>query len=178
MSKNQEEKCFCDTPETCMKKGMMDLFRCKGVPIYASLPHFYDCDKGYLDLVDGLTPNKTKHNIKILFEWVRLFWKHDIFFLSIIYECKEFTKVLYFIRYIQNHCIILIHLMYLTCIYYLELIYSLHEKKFHTTLIQRLVSLMNISKCFPVFSMERLSKIYVVRSLIEVYQKIEAPSQC
>lgn len=73
MSKNKDEKCYCYTEDTCMKKGVIDLYKCNGIPIYASLPHFYESDKSYLKLVDGLKPNKTKHSIKILFEWVRKF---------------------------------------------------------------------------------------------------------
>lgn len=72
MSQNDDEKCYCLTPDTCLKKGMMDLYKCNGVPIYASLPHFYDCDESYLKLVDGLKPNKTKHSTIVLFEWVRI----------------------------------------------------------------------------------------------------------
>ncbi|KAJ8948285.1 hypothetical protein NQ318_020772 [Aromia moschata] len=58
MSKNADEKCYCPTPETCLKKGVMDLYKCTGIPIYASLPHFYNSDKSYLRGVKGLTPEK------------------------------------------------------------------------------------------------------------------------
>lgn len=68
MSKNADEKCFCPTNETCLKKGMMDLFKCIGVPIYVSLPHFYDSDESYLRAVEGLHPSKTLHGIEIYFE--------------------------------------------------------------------------------------------------------------
>lgn len=70
-SKNADEKCYCTTPETCLKKGLMDLYKCTGIPIYASLPHFLDCDKSYLDGVQGLNPDTEKHQIIILFEPVR-----------------------------------------------------------------------------------------------------------
>ncbi|KAJ3662444.1 hypothetical protein Zmor_006794 [Zophobas morio] len=68
MSKNPDEKCYCPTPETCLKKGMMDLFKCVGVPIYVSLPHFYESDESYLRGIKGLNPNKKEHGIQILFE--------------------------------------------------------------------------------------------------------------
>ncbi|XP_057661882.1 sensory neuron membrane protein 1-like [Diorhabda carinulata] len=68
MSKNENEKCYCFTQDSCLKKGLMDLYKCVGVPIYVSLPHFYDSDKSYLNGVKGLKPNKTKHQISILFE--------------------------------------------------------------------------------------------------------------
>nr|UTN00849.1 sensory neurons membrane protein [Semanotus bifasciatus] len=70
MSKNADEKCYCPTPETCLKKGVMDLYKCAGVPIYASLPHFFGSDKSYVKGIKGLTPDKNKHEIKILFEAV------------------------------------------------------------------------------------------------------------
>nr|QDD67778.1 sensory neuron membrane protein [Galeruca daurica] len=68
MSKNENEKCYCYTPETCLKKGLMDLYKCAGVPIYVSMPHFYDSDESYVKGVKGLQPNKTQHQISILFE--------------------------------------------------------------------------------------------------------------
>ncbi|KAG5888615.1 hypothetical protein JTB14_037827 [Gonioctena quinquepunctata] len=68
MSKNENEKCYCTSPDTCLKKGLIDLYKCSGVPIYASFPHFYDCDESYLKGVKGLKPNKTKHEIRILLE--------------------------------------------------------------------------------------------------------------
>ncbi|KAF7268328.1 hypothetical protein GWI33_018522 [Rhynchophorus ferrugineus] len=67
-SKNPDEKCYCTTPDTCLKKGLMDLLKCSQVPIYVSLPHFYDSHESYLKGVKGLSPDKEKHGIKILFE--------------------------------------------------------------------------------------------------------------
>lgn len=34
MSTNPKEKCFCPTPDTCLKKGAMDLFPCQGKPAF------------------------------------------------------------------------------------------------------------------------------------------------
>ncbi|CAH1159902.1 unnamed protein product [Phaedon cochleariae] len=68
MSSNEDEKCYCPTIDSCLKKGIMDLYKCTGIPLYASLPHFYGADQSYSNGVKGLTPNKTKHEIKILFE--------------------------------------------------------------------------------------------------------------
>ncbi|XP_044254441.1 sensory neuron membrane protein 1 [Tribolium madens] len=68
MSKNADEKCYCPTPDTCLKKGIMDLFKCAGVPVYVSLPHFYESDESYVKGVVGLNPNKEDHGIQILFE--------------------------------------------------------------------------------------------------------------
>lgn len=68
MSKNPDEKCYCPTPETCLKKGVMDLMKCVGIPMYASLPHFYESDESYVNGVIGLNPNEEEHGIRILFE--------------------------------------------------------------------------------------------------------------
>lgn len=68
---NKEDKCFCATPTTCLKKGVMDLTKCVGAPIMVSLPHFYNCDASYQSMVRGLHPNEYEHGIKILFESVR-----------------------------------------------------------------------------------------------------------
>jgi len=59
-STNPREKCFCSTPDTCLSKNFFDLTKCLGVPIIGSLPHFYDTDGKYLQMVDGLHPNQVK----------------------------------------------------------------------------------------------------------------------
>ncbi|XP_043284448.1 sensory neuron membrane protein 1 isoform X2 [Venturia canescens] len=68
MSTDPELKCFCPTEDTCLKKGLYDLFPCVNAPIVASLPHLYDVDEMYLQQVDGLRPTKEEHQISIDFE--------------------------------------------------------------------------------------------------------------
>ncbi|KAH0954151.1 hypothetical protein HN011_012146 [Eciton burchellii] len=69
MSTNPLEKCFCPTPDTCLSKNLYDMSKCLGgVPIIGSLPHFYNSDPKYLDLVDGLHPNQDDHEIDMDFE--------------------------------------------------------------------------------------------------------------
>ncbi|XP_044727690.1 sensory neuron membrane protein 1-like isoform X2 [Chrysoperla carnea] len=68
MSKNKNEKCFCPTPDTCLKKGSMDLTKCLGAPLVITLPHFYDADESFLGPVRGLHPNVKDHGIYIYFE--------------------------------------------------------------------------------------------------------------
>lgn len=60
MSKNPMEKCFCPTPDTCLTRNLYDMTKCVGAPIIGSPPHFYDCEKNWLDLVDGLHPNQVQ----------------------------------------------------------------------------------------------------------------------
>ncbi|XP_014251146.1 sensory neuron membrane protein 1-like [Cimex lectularius] len=68
MSANEDEKCFCPSPTTCLKKGAFDIYKCAGAPIILTLPHFYEADPSYLDEIDGLHPQAEKHQIFINFE--------------------------------------------------------------------------------------------------------------
>ena len=63
MTTNPEEKCYCPTPDTCLTKNLQDLYKCMGSPIIGSLPHFYGSDEKYLEMVEGLHPDKEKHEI-------------------------------------------------------------------------------------------------------------------
>lgn len=67
MSTDENLKCLCPTPQTCLGKGLTDISTC-GQPVVASLPHFYDTDGTYLKQIKGLSPRKEKHRIDILFE--------------------------------------------------------------------------------------------------------------
>ncbi|XP_069694772.1 sensory neuron membrane protein 1-like [Periplaneta americana] len=68
MSTDPKLKCFCTTPDTCMKKGIHDTTRCTGAPIMASLPHFLDSAPEYQDGVIGLNPSREKHVIMMILE--------------------------------------------------------------------------------------------------------------
>ncbi|CAH2267508.1 jg22596 [Pararge aegeria aegeria] len=63
-----ELQCFCDAPDRCPPKGLMDLNKCIGVPMYVSLPHFYDSDPELLKDIKGLSPAVNEHEIAIDFE--------------------------------------------------------------------------------------------------------------
>ncbi|KAG5866727.1 hypothetical protein JTB14_015791 [Gonioctena quinquepunctata] len=68
MQTREEDKCYCPTPTTCLKKGAFDLSKCMGVPIYATLPHFLAADESYLQQVKGLSPVWEDHILKIQLE--------------------------------------------------------------------------------------------------------------
>nr|AIU56857.1 sensory neuron membrane protein 1 [Microplitis mediator] len=68
MSTDPTLKCLCPTPDTCLGKGLYDIFPCVKAPLVCSLPHFYDTDPQYLTQVDGLHPNEEDHQIFIDFE--------------------------------------------------------------------------------------------------------------
>lgn len=69
MATSPKDMCFCPTPDTCPKKGLMDLSKC-GNPVVASLPHFYGCDPSVFQNIKGLHPKKENHSIIIFFETV------------------------------------------------------------------------------------------------------------
>lgn len=66
------KQCFCrDPPNGCPVKGTIDLFRCVGSPLIASLPHFYSGDSSLLEKFDGgLNPKKEQHGVYVHFEIV------------------------------------------------------------------------------------------------------------
>ncbi|KAL0131544.1 hypothetical protein PUN28_002827 [Cardiocondyla obscurior] len=58
---NPENKCFC-RQGVCLKPGLIDVTDCYyGFPIALSYPHFYKSDPSLLEAVEGLNPEKEKH---------------------------------------------------------------------------------------------------------------------
>ncbi|XP_025831744.1 sensory neuron membrane protein 1 isoform X2 [Agrilus planipennis] len=68
MSADDSLKCYCPEPNKCLKKGLMEITKCVGAPLYASLPHFYASDESYVHGVRGLHPNEEEHGIYMYFE--------------------------------------------------------------------------------------------------------------
>ncbi|CAO1400864.1 unnamed protein product [Diamesa serratosioi] len=55
-----ENECFCG--EDCMPSGVMNTSACNyESPLFMSFPHYYAGDPFYLNEVEGLMPNKEKH---------------------------------------------------------------------------------------------------------------------
>ncbi|ODM95819.1 Lysosome membrane protein 2 [Orchesella cincta] len=74
---NKDLKCFCSKPivptenpfEGCLKKGFIDYASCKQEsPLLVSYPHFLHADDEYISKVDGLKPDKDKHETEFLIE--------------------------------------------------------------------------------------------------------------
>lgn len=65
-------QCFCEQPDKCPPKGLMDLSKCIGVPMYVSMPHFYDSDPELVKNIKGLSPDVNEHEIAIDFEPVSI----------------------------------------------------------------------------------------------------------
>lgn len=65
-----ENKCYCSG--TCVPSGLFNVSSCRlGTPIFMSFPHFYKADPFYLNQVDGMKPDKDKHQFFIAFEPVK-----------------------------------------------------------------------------------------------------------
>lgn len=65
-----ENKCFSSDEE--MPSGLINITACNfGFPLFISFPHFYQSDKSYLNAVDGLAPEKDKHETYITLEPVK-----------------------------------------------------------------------------------------------------------
>lgn len=64
------KKCFCRDENTCPARGALDLYRCMGLPLYATLPHFYKAEQLLDGIESGLVPNQTFHKLYINLEMV------------------------------------------------------------------------------------------------------------
>lgn len=70
-----ENECYCSGE--CVPLGLFNVSACKfGTPGFISFPHFYNADPFYLDQVEGLKPEKDKHQFFISYEPV----VYDIFY--------------------------------------------------------------------------------------------------
>lgn len=64
--KYDEYECFSHGEEPDIPSGVMNISACRyGAPVFVSMPHFYAADPYFLEAVDGLEPNKEKHEFYI-----------------------------------------------------------------------------------------------------------------
>uniref|UniRef100_A0ABD2XJ81 Sensory neuron membrane protein 1 n=1 Tax=Trichogramma kaykai TaxID=54128 RepID=A0ABD2XJ81_9HYME len=49
--------------DSCLPRGVYDLYRCIKAPLVLTNPHFYDVDEVYASRVEGLEPEKERHAI-------------------------------------------------------------------------------------------------------------------
>ncbi|XP_035902734.1 scavenger receptor class B member 1 isoform X2 [Anopheles stephensi] len=60
--------CYCKSNQ-CLPKGLGDLSPCwYNIPVAVSLPHFYKGDPTLSQAIDGLSPNKEKHDAVIIMQ--------------------------------------------------------------------------------------------------------------
>lgn len=69
---NPENKCYCMEGFDCYSSGLLNMAPCKvrpdlpdGAPIALSFPHFYQADEKYQNAVEGLNPEKEKHEFYV-----------------------------------------------------------------------------------------------------------------
>lgn len=66
-----ENKCFAT--DELMPSGVMNVSICNyGQPVFMSFPHFFGADASYLNAVEGLTPEKDKHQSYFTLEPVNI----------------------------------------------------------------------------------------------------------
>ncbi|XP_072758180.1 scavenger receptor class B member 1 [Anoplolepis gracilipes] len=59
---NPDNECYCRKMKTCMKKGLSNITPCYyNIPTAISLPHFLDADPSLLEDIEGLKPDRKKH---------------------------------------------------------------------------------------------------------------------
>ncbi|KAF5307097.1 hypothetical protein FQR65_LT07156 [Abscondita terminalis] len=66
-TKIPENKCYC--AGECIPSGVFNISSCRyGLPAYGSMPHFYSADSFYSEKIDGMNPNKEKHESHLILE--------------------------------------------------------------------------------------------------------------
>lgn len=66
------KQCFCRDEDTCPAQGSFDLYRCMGLPLYATLPHFFKAEQLLDGIESGLNPDKKLHGLFVNLEIVSL----------------------------------------------------------------------------------------------------------
>uniref|UniRef100_A0A0A1WNN1 Protein croquemort n=1 Tax=Zeugodacus cucurbitae TaxID=28588 RepID=A0A0A1WNN1_ZEUCU len=62
-----ENSCFCGGE--CVPSGVMNISSCRfGSPVFMSYPHFYNADPYYTEQIDGMMPEKEKHEFYMILE--------------------------------------------------------------------------------------------------------------
>lgn len=75
-AKRKENSCYCT--DKCMPSGVINASLCRhGLPAMLSLPHFYFADPVYLEPVEGLKPNRSKHESYLIIEPVIIIFLHE-----------------------------------------------------------------------------------------------------
>lgn len=73
-----ENECYCSGD--CVPSGLFNVSSCRfGTPVFMSFPHFYKADPYYHEQVEGMRPDKDKHQFFMSFEPVRDFFDLNIF---------------------------------------------------------------------------------------------------
>ncbi|XP_039480646.1 protein peste [Drosophila santomea] len=66
---NPDNSCYCQ--ENCqeLRSGLVNISSCwYGAPVFASYPHYYNADPYYAEQVEGMKPDKDRHEMVIMLE--------------------------------------------------------------------------------------------------------------
>jgi len=70
--RNEANSCYCVQGFRCFESGVLNMAPCKvtperpnGAPLALSYPHFYQADPRFLNAVEGLEPNKERHQFYV-----------------------------------------------------------------------------------------------------------------
>ncbi|KAH8378294.1 hypothetical protein KR093_010581 [Drosophila rubida] len=68
-TENPDNSCYCQDSCQEVPSGVLNVSSCwYDVPVFASYPHFYNADPSYVDAVDGLKPDRERHEMVIILE--------------------------------------------------------------------------------------------------------------
>ncbi|KAH8413279.1 hypothetical protein KR009_009554 [Drosophila setifemur] len=68
-TENPDSRCHCQDNCEEVRSGLLNVSSCwYGAPVFASYPHFYQADPYYLDQVEGMKPDKDRHEMVIVLE--------------------------------------------------------------------------------------------------------------
>ncbi|BFF95493.1 protein peste [Drosophila madeirensis] len=66
---NPQNSCYCQDNCQEVRSGLLNISSCwYGAPVFASYPHFYQADSYYVDHVDGMKPDKDRHELFVILE--------------------------------------------------------------------------------------------------------------
>ncbi|KAH8266583.1 hypothetical protein KR018_001830 [Drosophila ironensis] len=66
---NPDNSCHCQGNCQDVRSGLLNISTCwYGAPVFASYPHFYQADPYYVDQVEGMKPDKDRHEMVIILE--------------------------------------------------------------------------------------------------------------
>lgn len=69
-------RCYCPNRD-CGPSGTLNISNCKfGAPAFVSMPHFYLADSSYRNAITGMKPNRDEHELSIVIEPVRLYYRY------------------------------------------------------------------------------------------------------
>lgn len=79
--KYPENSCYKGEGGESVPSGVMNISSCRyGSPVFMSFPHYYAGEEFYLNEVEGLEPNKEKHESYFTLEPVRQLWLYLVAF--------------------------------------------------------------------------------------------------